>query len=178
MLIRDATGSDAEQILQIYEPFVLETAVSFEMNPPSLAAMKRRIKAASLHWPWLVQLEDQQICGYAYARPFRDREAYQFTAETTVYVRQGSQRRGIGFRLMSELMSRLKANDFHRVVAGITLPNTGSVALHERLGFKSAGTFPEVGRKFDKWHDVGFWTLDLPKAHFPNAVAVDTVKAP
>lgn len=106
---------------------------------------------------------DSQVIGYAYASSFRDREAYQFTVETTVYVESDFQRQGVGYELMQHLLLRLSKLGYHAAVAGISLPNPGSIALHEQLGFRRAGVLPQVGRKFDAWHDIGFWILNLPK---------------
>lgn len=161
MLIRDARQNDAEVVLAIYAPFVRETAVSFEVVPPTAGEMRNRISESTWRWPWLVAEVDGAIAGYAYARPFRTRMAYQFTVETTVYVGPDFHRRGVATCLMQQLLNRLETAGHHLAVAGIALPNDGSVALHERLGFSRVGMFPSVGRKFRAWHDVEFWSLLL-----------------
>ena len=161
MIIRDAASSDAESILAIYAPFVRGSAISFEAIPPGTNEMAKRINHSTWRWPWLVAEVEGSLAGYAYARPFRGRSAYHFTAESTVYVSPDHQRQGVGKCLMQHLLNRLYSAGHHRAVVGIALPNEGSVALHERLGFEPAGVFPSVGRKFQSWHDVGFWSLEL-----------------
>lgn len=160
-MIRDATETDAEAVQQIYAPYVTNTAISFEMVPPTADEMLARMRLATARLPWIVLEDAGQVVGYAYATQFRAREAYQNTAETTVYVSQAHSRKGVGLRLMTELLSRLRDGGFHRVIAGVTLPNPGSVGLHERLGYWHVGVFSQVGRKFDQWHDVGFWELSF-----------------
>ena len=159
--IRDATHTDALAIQQIYAPYVIETPISFEMDPPDEAEMLRRMNRATDRFPWLVFEQDCKILGYAYATQFRAREAFQNSAETTVYVSKDHQRQGVGRRLMEEVLDHLRSAKFHRAIAGITLPNSGSIGLHESLGFKPVGVFTQVGYKFDQWHDVGFWELPL-----------------
>lgn len=159
--IRDATAQDVLAISKIYARYVVETAISFEIEPPDEVEMLRRVNRATDRLPWLVLEHDSEILGYAYAIQFRAREAYQNSAESTVYVSKDHQRKGVGKRLMEEVLARLRSAKFHRVIAGVTLPNSGSVGLHESLGFKPVGVFTEIGYKFDQWHDVGFWELHL-----------------
>ncbi len=160
-IIRDAVESDAGAIQQIYAPYVLETSISFEMEPPTIEEMLRRMGRVTDRLPWLAMESNGDLLGYAYATQFRAREAYQNTAETSVYVARGHHRQGVGRRLMEELLSRLRTAGHHRAIAGATLPNPGSAGLHESLGFKPVGVFSQIGYKFDQWHDVGFWELDL-----------------
>ena len=175
MIIRDANTKDSNGILAIYEPLVQETSISFETSAPTSDEMARRIEQSTWRWPWLVAEQDGQIAGYAYARPFRMRSAYQFTAESTVYVGQSFQRQGVGNLLMQHLLNRLYSAGHHLVVAGVALPNNGSVALHERLGYEPVGVFRSVGRKFQSWHDVGFWSLELSDqtVTLPKQVAME-----
>lgn len=160
-IIRDATNSDALAISEIYAPYVIETPVSFEMEPPDEVEMRGRMSRATDRLPWLVLEHGSEILGYVYATQFRAREAYQNSVESTIYVSKDHQRQGVGRRLMQEVLDRLRSARFHRVVAGITLPNSGSIGLHESLGFKPVGVFTEIGYKFDQWHDVGFWEFPL-----------------
>ncbi len=160
-IIRDANPDDAPQIQAIYAPYVIETVISFEMVPPTVAEILARIQRSTDRLPWLVFEQDGAILGYAYATQFRERAAYENTAETSVYVHRDHHGKRIGTKLMVELIARLKSAGHHRAIAGATLPNPGSASLHRSLGFKEAGVFPEIGRKFDQWHDVGFWSLDL-----------------
>lgn len=159
--IRDVLLSDAELIREIYQKHVIGSSTSFELTVPTVSDFHERIQTANERRPWIVMADNDRLCGYAYASPFRSREAYQFTIETTVYVHHDFQRQGIGQTLMGNLLSRLRGLGYHIAIAGVTLPNPGSVGLHERLGFRKVGVFPEVGRKYDQWHDVGFWSLKL-----------------
>ena len=160
-IIRQATAKDAMSVIEIYSPAITESSTSFELKIPSVDEMVRRIESATDRYPWLVLTEDQNVIGYAYATPFRARAAYQFSAETSVYVHRDHHRKGIARKLMLELIKLLKAARHHMIIAGVTLPNPASVALHESLGFEPVGVFPEVGFKFNEWHDVGFWSLKL-----------------
>ena len=160
-VIRDATESDVFAISEIYAPYVIETPISFEIEPPDEVEMLRRINRATDRLPWIVLQHGTEILGYAYANQFREREAFQNTAETSVYVSKDHHRQGVGRRLMQEVLARLRSAKFHRAIAGVTLPNPASVGLHEGLGFKPVGVFTQVGYKFDQWHDVGFWELHL-----------------
>lgn len=161
MIIRDATLADATAVREIYRPAIEVSATSFELEVPSVEEMARRIGESTPRFPWLVLENEGEVLGYAYARPFRAREAYRQSAESSVYIREGHHGRGHGRRLMEALLERLREADHHVVIAGATMPNPGSVRLHEGLGFRPVGTFPEVGRKFDAWHAVAFWSLLL-----------------
>jgi phosphinothricin acetyltransferase len=121
--------------------------------------MARRIRAATL--PWLVIEDDGAFAGYARAAPWKTRAAYRHTVESSVYVDALFQRRGHARRLYVALIDELRDRRVHAVLAGIALPNPASVALHESLGFVPSGTLPQVGRKFERWIDVGYWTLVL-----------------
>jgi phosphinothricin acetyltransferase len=163
--IRLATADDAAAIAAIYAPHVVATAVSFEMAAPDQAEMRRRIGSAAGLYPWLVASDgDGPALGYSYAAAFRDRPAYRFTVETSVYVADGAQRRGIGTRLYRELIAILQAQGFAQAIAAITLPNQASVAMHEALGFAPAGVYEKVGFKFGEWRSVGLWQRALAPA--------------
>ena len=157
-MIRPATPGDALGIAEIYEPYVTDTAISFEETPPDAAEIARRMEAAHV---WLVDETDGVITGYAYGTPWRSRHAYRFTVETTVYVAAEHHGRGVGRRLYEELLSQLTALGFVTAVAGITLPNEQSVEFHKALGFTYVGTFPRVGFKFDTWYDTGWMSRPL-----------------
>ncbi len=161
MKIRTACAGDADVLAAIYAPFVAETAVSFETTPPTVAEFAERIERGLTSGPWIVAEVGDRVVGYAYASEFRSRPAYSRTRETTVYVARSAQRMGIGHAMMQELLDRLREASIHLAIAGITLPNESSVALHERLGFVPVGVFHGVGHKFGQPHDVGFWELDL-----------------
>ena len=160
-VIRAASPRDAQRICNIYNHYVAETAITFEEQPVSSASMAQRISEGSASHPWLVLGRDGAIRGYAYAAPWHRRSAYRFSAETTVYVAREHQREGIGIALYRALIGRLKLAGFHCAIGTIALPNPASVALHERLGFVRAGTIEEVGCKFGRWVDVGYWKLLL-----------------
>lgn len=160
-VIRLARESDAGQMLDIYAPLVRETAISFELEPPTEEEFRRRVAATLEYAPWLVCESDSGILGYVYASRFRPRAAYQWTVEVTVYVASSSQRRGIGRALYTSLLECLRVQGFCSAVAVIALPNPASVALHEGLGFRQVGVFPAVGYKLGQWHDVGWWRTAL-----------------
>jgi phosphinothricin acetyltransferase len=160
-MIRPATPSDAAALAAIYNPFVVHTTITFEeqqVRPPEMA---RRVEETLAVLPWLVEELDGQIVGYAYASPWKARSAYRFTVESTVYVAPDAARRGIGERLYRALLDDLRKRGIHTVIGLIALPNDPSIALHEKLGFVKAAHLKEVGRKFDRWVDVGNWQLLL-----------------
>jgi phosphinothricin acetyltransferase len=159
--IRLATEDDADAVLAIYGPVVRETAVSFELEPPSREEMRTRIRSTLERSPWLVAEDRRVMWGYAYAGPFRTRPAYQWTTEVTVYIHPGHRGKGVGRALYTALLAGLRAAGYRSVVGGVTLPNAASVALHESLGFRRVGVFAAAGFKLGGWHDVGFWQIDL-----------------
>jgi len=159
--LRIAREADAGEMLRIYAPLVRETAISFELNPPSVEELRERIRNILSTHVWLVCDEGQALVGYAYASRFRPREAYQWTAEVTVYVHSAHQRRGIGRALYLSLLELLRLQGFSSAIGVIALPNEASVQLHERLGFEAIGVFKRAGYKLGRWHDVGWWHLDL-----------------
>ncbi|HLJ55865.1 MAG TPA: arsinothricin resistance N-acetyltransferase ArsN1 family B [Chthonomonadaceae bacterium] len=159
--IRLATMDDAAQIAAIYTPVVLDTPASFEIEPPTTAEMAIRIGSILPGHPWLVCERRGDILGYVYGGTHRGRPAYQWSVETTVYIAAAAQRQGIGRALYAALLEALPMQGFYTAFAGITLPNAGSVGLHEALGFQSIGTFHKAGYKFGRWHDVGWWQRPL-----------------
>jgi phosphinothricin acetyltransferase len=159
--IRPVVVSDAAAICAIYNPYVQTTVITFEKADVSKAEMAKRIKEYTAHYPWLVAEADGKVVAYAYATRWRTRAAYDWTLESTVYVDQAYTGRGIAKPLYLELLRLLKAQDIHVVVGCIALPNDASVALHERCGFVKVAHFPQVGRKFDRWVDVGYWQATL-----------------
>lgn len=157
MEIRPFAPGDELAISEIYNHYIRETVVTFEEEPLSSAQMRERIDAYLLSYPWFVCVDKDQVVGYSYASKFHARTAYRHTAELTVYLRQGFERRGIGRRLYEPLMQHLQAHGCHAMLAAIALPNEGSVGLHEALGFTKVAHFAEVGRKLGQWVDVGYW---------------------
>ncbi|WP_191992979.1 GNAT family N-acetyltransferase [Sphingomonas parva] len=157
MRIRAATARDAAAIARIYAPYVDGSIVTFEEVAPNAAEMAPRIESGGDLYPWLVAEEAGEIAGYASAAAFRTRTAYRFAVETSVYVRQGVERRGIGSALYRPLIGTLEAQGFTQAIAAISLPNPSSVKLHERFGFAPAGVYRQVGWKLGRWIDVGLW---------------------
>ncbi len=150
---RMADVADAEALLRIYAPYTQGTA-SFEEGPPSLEEFAARVREISAVYPYIVCEEDGQIVGYAYAHLYKERAAYRWNVETTVYVRQGMQRRGVGRALMTRLLTLLARQGVRMAYSCITLPNPGSVGLHAALGFAQAGVLRDAGWKNGEWRDV------------------------
>lgn len=159
--VRLATPDDAPAILEIYAPLVESTAISFEIEPPTLAEMRQRIIEIGRAYPWLAWEEGGNVTGYVYAGPHRARKAYQWSVEVSSYVHPDHRRRGIGSRLYRGLFELLRRQGYRNAYAGITLPNPASVRLHESLGFAPVGIYREIGFKLGSWHDVGWWHLVL-----------------
>lgn len=159
--IRDVTADDAAQICDIYNHYVHNTAITFEQQPVSVPEMQARIESYASAYAWLVAERDGQLLGYAYATRWRFRAAYDYTVESTVYVADAARGSGVGRPLYMALLDALRKRSIHAVVGCIALPNPGSVALHEKCGFEKVAQFPQVGRKFDQWIDVGFWQVLL-----------------
>jgi L-amino acid N-acyltransferase YncA len=160
-MIRSCTAADAAQICSIYNHYVLETVVTFEEAPVQIQDMAGRIIDVTSRHPWLVYELDGEICGYAYAAPWKQRSAYRHSVESTVYLAPRKVGRGIGTALYVALLSALRTQGVHTAVGGISLPNKASVALHEKLGFIKIGHFTEIGWKFQRWVDVGYWQVVL-----------------
>lgn len=159
--VRPALAADAAAIAAIYNRHVLESIVTFEEVAVAELAMRGRIEAGGGQFPWFVAVVDDKVVGYAYAGPWKTRTAYRFVAETSVYVAEHWQGRGVGARVYGDLLAELRARGFAAAVGCIALPNPASVALHETLGFKPVGVFPAVGWKFGRWIDVGYWQVSL-----------------
>ncbi|MFO0600375.1 MAG: arsinothricin resistance N-acetyltransferase ArsN1 family B [Myxococcaceae bacterium] len=156
--IRDATVADAAAIQAIYAPYVRETFISFELEPPEPSEIARRIDEVQRQsLPWLVAVEGEQVAGYAYASRHRERAAYATSVDVAVYLAPTSRGRGLGKALYAALFERLEALGKHMAFAGIALPNEASVRLHAALGFTPVGVYREVGFKFGRYHDVGWW---------------------
>jgi L-amino acid N-acyltransferase YncA len=155
--VRLAMVDDAEAMLAIYAPVVRDSAISFELEPPTLAEMRGRIEAGASSLPWLVCERAGTLLGYAYAGPHRSRPAYRWSVETSVYVSADAQRRGVARALYSSLMAILELQGYRNLFAIITLPNPASVAFHEVLGFAPIGVHRRAGYKLGAWHDVGWW---------------------
>lgn len=165
-MIRTATVADAPALAAIYNHYIGETTVTFEEEPVAPDEMARRIESVQASGLfWLVSEVDGAIAGYAYATKWRERSAYRFSVESTVYVAPHRQGQGLGRALYERLLAALKERGVHTVIGGIAQPNEGSVALHEKMGFRKVAMFEQVGQKFGRWIDVGYWQrlMDRPE---------------
>src|SRR5262245_54996759 len=160
-MIRNCNSSDASQVCEIYNHYVQLTVITFEEVPVAEHEMAQRINEVTEHLPWFVWEQSGSIVGYAYATPWKARSAYRFSVESTVYLSPDFAGRGIGTKLYQALIAELRRCNVHCAVGGIALPNPASVALHEKLGFSKIGQFKEIGWKFGRWVDVGYWELVL-----------------
>ena len=160
-LIRLADRSDAATIQQIYSPIVRDTHISFEWTVPEVGEIEARILRTLAQYPWLVCVIDDQLAGYACASAFRSRYAYQWTAETTVYIHPEFQRRGVAKALYHSLIAIMRAQGYCTAVGVIALPNAGSIRAHEALGFRKIAVFKNAGFKAGSWRDTGWWQLEL-----------------
>lgn len=169
--IRAATPDDAAAIAAIYAPHVLTGTVSFEVDPPDARAMRTRMASSEGLYPWIVATtggeEDGGVVGYAYATRFRERPAYRFVVETSIYVADTAQRQGVGRLLYEALIDTLRAQGFVHAIGALALPNDASITLHESVGFKRAGVYREVGYKHGRWIDVGIWQCELNEPAVP-----------
>ena len=158
--VRVALGSDAAGIAAVYGPYVLDTAASFEQDPPDQDEIRRRM-FASPRMPWVVAERGNVVVGYAYASRHRERPAYRWSVEVPVYLVPSESGKGIGRALYSALLTVVRELGYVSALAGVTLPNEPSVKLHEALGVVPVGVFRQVGFKHDRWHDVGWWERTL-----------------
>jgi L-amino acid N-acyltransferase YncA len=159
--VRDAVPADAGRCAAIYAPYVRDTTISFETEPPDAAEMARRIAEARREHAWLVLEDGAGVTGYAYGGPFMSRAAYRWSATVSVYLDGARRRSGGGRALYTALLDRLAERGFHTVLAGVALPNEASEGLHRALGFELAGTYRRVGWKLGRWHDVAWYQRDL-----------------
>jgi L-amino acid N-acyltransferase YncA len=159
--VRLATPADAAGVQAIYTPIVRDSAISFEIDPPSVWEMARRIDFTLERLPFLVYDHGGEIGGYVYAGRHRERGAYKWSVDVTVYIHERTRRSGVGRALYTSLLALLRLQGYCRAFAGITLPNAGSVGLHESFGFQKIGQYHNVGYKLGAWHDTGWWELEL-----------------
>lgn len=160
-MIRPAHIDDTEILLNIYNYYVLNTAVTFDIEPLSIQAFKDKLIHIKIDYPFIVYEEDGEILGYAYGSKFRPKPAYNYVVESTVYVKHDAHGKQIGTKLYTELLRLLKEANLHTVLGVLTIPNQASIKLHEKFGFKQVAHLKEVGLKFGKWQDVGIWQLKL-----------------
>lgn len=177
--IRMANEKDTEEILEIYAPYVIDTAITFEYDIPTKEDFKNRISNTLLRYPYLVAVSGDEILGYAYASEFKKRAAYDWAVETSIYVKQGSKEQGIGKKLYLALENILKKQNIINMNACISYPNPKSIGFHEHMGYKTVGHFTKCGYKFNKWYDmiwmekmIGEHTID-PKPVVPITEYID-----
>ncbi len=169
LTVRKATSADDRACARIYRPYVLDTAITFELDPPTPEQMSARIEAALHTHDWLVLVdpvlpEDRQVVGYAYGSEFKSRAAYRWACEVSVYLETGRRRTGAGRLLYQALFERLATRGYRTAVAGMTLPNEASEGLHRALGFEPVGTYRRIGWKHGAWHDVAWMQRTLREA--------------
>jgi phosphinothricin acetyltransferase len=155
--VRSANPADAVACAAIYAPYVTDTAITFETEPPSAKEMAQRIAAAVRRHAWMVLEDEGQVAGYAYGASFKSRAAYRWSCEVSVYLELGRRRTGAGRALYDALFARLVERGFRTAVAGMTLPNDASIGFHRAMGFEPVGTYRRIGWKHNAWHDVA-WT--------------------
>lgn len=161
-MIRNVNQGDAKKITEIYNHYIRNTVITFEEVEISVAEMIERINnVESKQLPWLVAVEDDEIIGFAYLTPWKSRSAYRFSLEATVYLDATCSASGWGSKLYESLFDSIKDSSVHSVIGVIALPNEASIALHEKFGMEKVAHFREVGFKFEKWVDVGFWQVIL-----------------
>jgi phosphinothricin acetyltransferase len=159
--LRFATADDGAAVAAIYAPYVRDTPISFEIEPPTTGEMQTRIEAALQRHAWLLACRGADVIGYAYACPHRTRAAYRWSVDMAVYLERSAQRRGIARRLYTALCALLARQGYVNAYAGVTLPNPASVGFHEAMGFRPVGVYRGVGFKHGAWYDVGWWSRPL-----------------
>jgi len=158
-MIRTFNIKDAQSLLNIYNFYVLNTTATFDIEPLSLEEFKDKMVGIITEYPFIVYEEKGTILGYAYGSRFRPKPAYNYVAESTVYVKHDAHGKQIGTKLYAELLRLLKKTDLHTVLGVLTIPNEASIKLHEKFGFKQVAHLKEVGLKFGEWQNVGIWQL-------------------
>ena len=152
--IRTVRESDIPDLLAIYAPYVLNTAITFEYEVPSVEEFQRRVQKTLLKYPYLVLVEEGKILGYAYASTYYDRRAYDWSVEVSIYLNQEAKGQGLGSLLYDCLEDELESRGYLRFLACIALPNDRSISLHQKRGYEQVAHFPKIGYKFGKWHDI------------------------
>lgn len=160
-MIRSLHINDAQALLHIYNYYVLNTTVTFDIEALSLKTFLDKLKHIYNDYPFIVYEEDNEILGYAYGSRFRPKPAYNYVVESTVYVKHTAHGKQIGTKLYTELLNQLKETNLHTVLGVLTIPNAASIKLHEKFGFKNVAHLKEVGFKFGEWQHIGIWQLKL-----------------
>jgi len=164
-MIRDAVHADVPVMLELYRPYILETAITFEYDVPTLPAFEDRFDAITARFPWLVWEEDGQILGYAYASPFQTRAAYQWDADMSIYLRQDCRGRGVGRALYTALEQRMHDLGYHVLYGVVTSANEASCRFHEALGYRPIALFENTGFKFGRWYGITWYEKRLRDGH-------------
>ena len=157
MIIRNVLNSDIPQVVEILNHYVRNDSCTFQINTYSISEISEKIAEITKVYPYIVMEEDNEVIGFAYASRWREKNAYDKSAETTIYLNPKHKYRGLGKILYQELIEQLREKNFRLLVACLTLPNPSSVRLHESLGFEKVGEFKDAGYKFNRWYNVGFW---------------------
>ncbi|WP_242155089.1 GNAT family N-acetyltransferase [Aestuariivivens sediminis] len=160
-MIRPVHLDDAKALLDIYNYYVLHTAVTFDIKPLSLETFQYKLKDITAVYPFIVFEADHEILGYAYGSRFRPKPAYDYVVESTVYVKHDAHGQQIGTQLYAELIRQLKEAHYHTILGVLTIPNAASIKLHEKFGFQKAGELKDIGFKFNTWQTIGIWQLQL-----------------
>lgn len=164
MILRIIDDIDIAQVIEIYAPFILNTVVTFENKVPSVNEFKNRIDHYLEYFPWLVADDGGKIAGYAYASKYRDRIAYQWVVEISVYMHPDYKKKGIAKKLYEALLDILRLQGIYRIYAVIGLPNDESVKFHEKMGFSWFASYKNTGYKLGRWRDTGWWEFVLKQA--------------
>ncbi|WP_242086114.1 GNAT family N-acetyltransferase [Aestuariivivens sediminis] len=160
-MIRPVHLDDAKAVLDIYNYYVLHTAVTFDIKPLSLETFQHKLKDITAVYPFIVFEADHEILGYAYGSRFRPKPAYDYVVESTVYVKHDAHGQQIGTQLYAELIRQLIEAHYHTILGVLTIPNAASIKLHEKFGFQKAGELKDIGFKFNTWQTIGIWQLQL-----------------
>ena len=154
MYIRSVTPEDAGKLVEIYAPYVRETAITFDTEVPTVGEFENKIRRITDFYPFIAATQGDEILGYAYADVFRSKAAFDWSVEVTIYVRRGCHRSGVGTALYLRLEELLKEQNITNLYACITYPNPESIAFHEKLGYNYIGRFEKCGYKLGQWRDV------------------------
>jgi len=160
-MIRPVKKEDFPQLSAIYNHYIENSIATFEEKTITTCDMEERVNGVLSEFPWLVYESNGEVVGYAYAHLWQERSAYRYSVASAVYLLPDNYGKGIGSQLYEKLFEELRKTSCHAVIAGISLPNDSSVALHEKFGFEKVAQFKEVGKKFGQWIDVGYWELIL-----------------
>lgn len=167
-MVRFACEADLPAILNIYAPYVKNTAISFEYTVPTLSEFTARFQAVTAQFPWLVWEEDGAVLGYAYAAAPFERAAFSWCAEPSIYLAPQAQSKGIGRMLYTALEAILKWQGYKLLYAVITTDNTASIAFHKALGYEFLSDFPGCGFKLGSWHGITWMEKPLNPVDFPT----------